>query len=230
MSKKLILHGEDIVSSRQFLGDLKSQLHKQGIADIFTLDGRQISLNQVLQAVESDSLFGTGKAVIIENIFNKSTNEQKEILNFLGSAEPFGSHLVIWEAKTLSAAQLKKLSGFDSRLFKMSPVIFKFLDNLIPGKQAVFLPLLSQALAQNTPESILYLIARQVRLLLSVDSPELKLPPWQKQKLISQRRQSSDVALLKLHRLLVDFDWASKSGGLISSPEIELRFILAQYV
>jgi DNA polymerase III delta subunit len=232
----ILLHGENSVLSRNGLSDLVSQAKLRGTKDILHLDGSKLTLNELFEACETTSLFGTDRLVIIESLHShRSKTTLKELINYLSTVhfilslpkDRSPTSLILWEPKPLSATQLKSLSNFETRLFKSSPLTFKFIDSLSPGKQTVFLPLYEPACLKDTPEFVFFMLARQVRLMLLCNYPESKLPPWQIAKLKSQFRTFGEKAVLKLHDQLYDLDWRLKTGQTVLNLQSELGFILS---
>lgn len=222
---KLLLHGDNQVQSRQHLSQLITSLKSKG-AEIVRLDGLKLSLEDLIQATESQSLFGQTKAVVIERLFaNPSKNLLKHSCSQLSGDLPSSHHYFIWENKRLTPSQIKKVSRFDSKEFKAPALIFKLLDSLPSSPPAQVLHLYRQALSQSSSELIHYLLVQRVRDLLTLDLNR-RLAPWQKQRLSNQRQAFSQKVLLSLHQKLLELDYKYKTGQLALDLSSELELLL----
>jgi DNA polymerase III, delta subunit. len=75
-----LLHGDNQLESRNELNRLISGAESK---ELIRLDGEKTSLNEIVQALESSSLFGMEKLVIIENLFSRrQSKEKKEIIDW----------------------------------------------------------------------------------------------------------------------------------------------------
>ena len=94
----LIIHGDNPVGSRDLLNQQISNYKQKGVKDIVKLDGKKTSLNQVIQSIESQSLFGTDRLVIIENLLTRPKSKDKnEIISYLKNLDT--SEIIIWNQK-----------------------------------------------------------------------------------------------------------------------------------
>lgn len=213
--KFLLLHGNHLSASRQFFIGQKIQAKKQGL-EILAFEGKKLDLSQLKQAVESRSLFGTEKAVFIENFFSlpKSQNQTK-IFEYLKNSS-VSLPLTIWEGRQIDGRKLKAFSAAEVRLFKIPPVVFKFLDSFFPGNNRNCLNFLHQTLKTEAPELVFYLLARRVGdLIIAADlgpSGLAKMAPWQKTALFAQAKKFSLPRLLRLHHSLLATDRDQKTG------------------
>ena len=124
----LILHGENVVESRRQLNEEITAY--QG--EIVRLEGEKVSLTELKQALESDSLFGHQRLVIIEKIFLCRPGQEKEaIISYLKKTSP--ANLIIWEPKAIDRRHLIPFSQAKIRKFNLTPYIFRFLESLEPG-------------------------------------------------------------------------------------------------
>lgn len=196
MSDYRIFHGDNHPASRQALNQaIKTE---QG-REVIKLDGSKINDTDLHQALESQSLFGQEKLVVIDKFPTKLIDI---LAGYQGKTPVF-----IWHDKALTPAQLKKLGNFKPQLFKIPATVFTFLDQLTIAS-------FHQAVKTNTPEQIFYLLHRRVsQLIQAKDSPQqLKLADWQVKKLTHQTHRFSLNQLLKLHSQLLDIDIAIKTG------------------
>ncbi|KKU96026.1 MAG: hypothetical protein UY27_C0005G0003 [Candidatus Gottesmanbacteria bacterium GW2011_GWA1_48_13] len=138
----LILHGANQVASRSaFL------IAKEG-KPILQFMGSDLTLDQLVNAVETNSLFGQVNTVVIEGIFSQrpSTNK-KAILDYFESHQD--ADIIIWESKDVTS-QVKNFKNVQK--FDLPKYIFAFLDNpTVLGLQ--------QVLQTMPPEQILASLA-----------------------------------------------------------------------
>ena len=224
-----IIHGDNIKDSRDFYLQLKQKM-TEGI----TLQGDKINITDLTEAVEGSGLFVENKEVFIENLFSKrrSGKELDVLIEFLNNH--LKSSIVLWEQKQVTKPQQKKLTGAIIKEFAYPQTLFHMMDALIPlnGKKLVLL--YQQTLQHIEPEIILFMITKQVRLLLALKEnsatniTELSIMQWQKPKLLKQSQLFNKEQLLSLHRKLFDFDWQYKTGNLTQPLPDTLDFFLAE--
>lgn len=214
MSEMLIFHGGNLVTSRKRLKEEIDNFKLRFKGEVVRLEGDKLNLTQIKQAVESSSLFGKNRLIVIESFFSAPPSAEKQkIIDYLKKTSP--KNLLIWEGKKIDG---RILVPFKARLvqFDLTPVIFRFLDSLAPGNQKISLFLLHQCLSQDTPEMIFYMLGRQIRLLIiAADLGEkglTQVPEWKRNKLISQAEKFGLTRLLQLYRQLLKIDWQQKTG------------------
>jgi DNA polymerase III delta subunit len=190
----LILHGTNIVASRKVLVDQKKQARQKDM-EIIELSGPDLDLVDLKQALESASLFGQDRLVVIENFFSRPKSKLKEEIlaylktqstipglaeakpragsNQLSPASPRQSrgraavNLILWEGKQIDGRVLRGFTdGTKIQAFKLPAVIFKFLDSIQPGSPKLTLNLLHQTLKTQVPEVVFYMLARRTKDLL----------------------------------------------------------------
>lgn len=205
----LIIHGDNQVESRQFLLSQIEQAKRKD-KEVVRFEGKEIELEQLHQALEGLSLLGKKKLVVIENLLIKSP---KSIISYLNKNQP--KNLIIWEGNEISQSKLNQLRA-QARLFKLPPIIFKFLDSLLPGNSRRSLSLLRQAVGQSSAENVFYMLARQVRYLIIANQLGKEglseLHSFQQQKIALQAKKFELSQLLTLHRKLLYIDWQQKTG------------------
>lgn len=115
----IILHGDNQVASRQALSTIK--LGKS----ILEFMGSDLSLDGLINAVETNSLFGQANTVIIEGIFSQRVSTNKKLIaEYLETHQ--NSDIIIWEPKDVSS-QIKNYKNIQK--FDLPKHIFDFLDN-----------------------------------------------------------------------------------------------------
>lgn len=220
----LILMGENQVKSRDALNEVKEQAKAKG-KEIIRLKGKSVELSELKQAMESESLFGGEKLVVIEELFSaRKSNRQQDIIDYLKEGS---DNLVVWEGKKIDK---RKLKGFDAEIkeFEVSSVIFKLTDSLSTGNANKMLKLLNSCLEKESPEMIFYMITRQVRLMLQAmdDADDFKGPGWLKGKMKRQAKGFGKEKLLKFHEDLYQIDKSVKTGTSPFGLDAQLEMLL----
>lgn len=211
--RNVVLHGENQVESRKRLSLLVSQARKKGI-EIVKVDGETAVKGDFMLLSRSQSLLAEEMLVVSENFFSGN----KKSLEIAGEiVKNAGTVFVFWEEKTLSPAILKKLpKDFEIVGFKIPSSVFKFLDSILPKNTREMLNFYHQALKQSTPEFLLIMAARQLRLLIwAKTEPEtLKVQDWQKSRLRRQAEKFKLERLIELHGKLLELDRMNKRSQL----------------
>ncbi len=114
----IILHGDNQVASRQAL-----LTAKEG-RPLLEFMGSDLTLEQLVNAVETNSLFGQANTVVIEGIFSQrpSTNK-KSIIAYLEAHQE--ANIILWESKDVTS-QLKNFKPAPK--YDLPKYIFNFLD------------------------------------------------------------------------------------------------------
>lgn len=230
-----ILHGEDIVSSRNKLIKMISEA-KLADWEIIEFSGKDISLTDIKQAMESQSLFGQQKMVVIDGMFSRQKSKaQKEIIEYLILGNFETSKLILWEPKQLTASQLK---GFDKKgieEFKLPVVIFKFIDSISPASGRQNLQLFEEVLATQPEEMVFGMLIKRLRYLIVAKgagsqglSGFKELRDWQMKRIISQANRFTTEQLIKLQEDLLSMDYGRKSGRSSLSLRVHLELILGE--
>lgn len=213
----VILHGEDIARSRKALESAKTQKKSQ---EVITLDGAKITLSELKQALEAKSLFGQERIVILENFLgSRKTKEQEKIIDYLKS-EKQNLDLIIWEDQEVNSLLLRSFPHAQVQVFKLDPLLFRFLDTLKPQNSQKMIEALRLALTQEDANLIFYLLVRQFRLLLVLRNGEEasleevgRLVSWQRTKIAKQAQYFTPQKLLAVYRELLAIDYREKTGS-----------------
>jgi hypothetical protein len=204
----IIIHGDNLVDSRQFLLGQIHQARSQG-KEIIRLEGKKLTLESLQQALEGLSLLGKENLVVLENFFQFASSQ---CLKYLIKNHP--TNLIIWEEK-VNPQRLKKFKA-QEKYFKLPPMIFRFLDAILPRNHRNALRLLRQATNQTSVETVFYQLARQIRYLIIANqlgkSGLSDLHPFQQSKIAVQAKKFELGQLLTLHRKLLYIDWQQKTG------------------
>lgn len=226
-----IIHGEDIAKSRMFFIEQKQQY-----SDAVSLQGQGLTIAEIMQVFEGNSLFSEEKHVFIEDFFSKkkASKETDAIITVINENRS-DAHIYIWESKDLTAAQLKKFSGAIHRQFKLPQTLFAFLDAIKPGNGKLLVQLFHQTLQDQDVQFLFVMIIRQFRLLLALLHPtdipidEIKrMAPWQKGKLQKQATIFSTATLQKQYANLFELEYGVKTGSLTMPLEQAIDFFLLE--
>lgn len=198
-----IIHGEDQVTSRRQLIQLKSEA-KQKNDQLAELDGQNLTLTELINISGTDSLFGGSMHIFIEQLFSRRPGKEKDqIVDYL--KKHLDLPIVIWEGKDVS----DQLKTFPSQYIVKSDLpkyVFQFLD-------ALSLPLLQKTLANVSPEQIMALLVRQMHNLIMVKTGQTSLPSWQVSKLKPLSAKFSLPLLLSQYSKLLDMDFHHKTSS-----------------
>jgi len=209
-----LIHGDNIVTSRNELVRLKESAKDKEIRDI---NGKNISESDLRQAVESLSLFGNTMLVVIEQLFSGLGKKEKLIKSFADVITNAGLSvdIVIWEPKELGKTVLGCFSKVHIQSYKTPAVIFEFLDCLKPGTQRNMLNIYDKTAEHVPVELILFMLQTRVRQLIQVKdaiTPE-KMSPWQMMRLTNQSKSFTMNKLLFMHTELLQLEFAYKTGA-----------------
>ncbi len=212
-----IIHGDDTVSSRNYLVEQKNRSEIY-----FAFEGDSLIVTDLIQAVESGTLFNKSKTVFVENFLTKRKpgKQTDAIISYLNKQAQ--NNTFLWEEKEISQ---KNLSYFPKALikdFRFPQSIFVFLDSIKPGNGKNTILLFHKTLENMQIEIIMFMLIRQFRLLLAITDFDLKtnideakrLAPWQKSKLQSQTKLFNLDYLTKIYLKLYKIDHAQKTGEL----------------
>ncbi|MCL4418524.1 hypothetical protein M1146_00295 [Patescibacteria group bacterium] len=225
-----IIHGDDIASSRNYLLEQKDQSNNSLI-----LEGKSITVNDLIQVVETGELFSTSKVLFIENFFSgrKPAKEFDAIIKYLGKKH-LKNEIFFWEEKELTKKSLNVFANAKVKTFTIPKSLFVFLDSIKPGNGKNLIVIFHQSLENAQPEQIMYMIIRQIRLLLSFSElgnleaieEASKLAPWQKSKLEKQAKLFNPNSLREIYSKLFEIDLAQKTGALSMPLSQAIDFLL----
>ena len=222
----IILHGENLVASRKRLTEEAQAF----VGEVVRLEGGKLTLSQLKQAIESASLFGKNRLVVLENLFSLRPSKNKEsLLKYLKKAKP--TNLIIWERKKIDGRRLTAFGQARVEFFSLPSIIFKFLDSLNPKNKKTALNWLHRCLAQQAPEIIFYMLCRQTRYLIiaaDLGAEGLgELPGWQKAKYLRQAKLFGLEKLLWFYQELFKIDYQQKTGKTPFSLASQLDVLVA---
>jgi hypothetical protein len=223
-----IVHGENVVASRNYLLSQIDQFKKKS-QEVLFLDEKNFTPENLVAALEKD-LFGQQKVVVFESFSRLKPNQKKEATEII-KQHPEGI-LFLWEAKTLPASFFKPFPKSQARLFKPSPILFQFLDALSPKNKQKAIFLLGQVLKKEETGLVFYFLTRRISdLILIKENHEEKVSArqaWQKEKLKKQAQDFSQEKLTDFLCQLIWLDYQQKSGQLAYPFEFGLELLLAK--
>lgn len=225
-----IVHGDDIVMSRNYLQEQKRKLTK-----LESLDG-QFELEKFIQISQGSNLFFNEKNIFIENFFSKNklnSNLTKNILDYINKNSS-SFNLILWEGKELQKKYLNLFNKPSIKGFMIPKTIFSFLESVTPGNYKISIRLFHTALQNTEPELVFFMIQRQFRMLLAAADEKseekidevTRLATWQKGKLIKQAKLFSIDKLIELYDNLYRIELKQKTGGLPFSLDKAIDFFL----
>ncbi|OGY10592.1 MAG: hypothetical protein A3F61_03835 [Candidatus Blackburnbacteria bacterium RIFCSPHIGHO2_12_FULL_41_13b] len=225
--KSYLLHGENHPESRKKLSLLISQAETQGW-EIVRLDGLgdKIDLNTISGTA---SMFGSGNFLVVENYFSNNKKAVQLVKELLDKPNP-QTVFLFWESKTIAPQTLRSLAKYlQTEEFKIPKILFNFLDSFSPGNAKHSLMLLQKTLKENSPDMLVIMLSRQIRLLycLLVDSKNLKLADWQKRNLEQQAKNFTPGQLLRIHNQLLELDRKNKRSQLPENLGASLDLLVA---
>lgn len=211
-----VIHGDDTASSRNFFLSER----ENAINPLF-FEGDKITMSETVQIFEGNSLFFEEKNVFMENFFSKRKpgKELEELIAYFKEIDN-KNNVYFWEGKEIAKKYLNLFSKAVVKMFKIPQSIFIFLDSLNPGNQIKLIELFHKTLLTSEPEMVLFMITRQLRLLLALNSSnshenisEIKnLAPWQLGKLKRQSSFFSGNELTVAYQKLYEIDLEQKTG------------------
>lgn len=204
----VIIHGNNINSSRSELGNYKT---KNSDKEIITLDGNTASETDLIQALETTSLFEKNKLIILENFISK--NKIKTFFSFLNKNS--AKNIIIWENKEITKTNLSKIPKDALKfVYNFPQIIYQFLDSFTPQNYLSVLDLYKCCRKTMEPEQIFYLLVRHLRCLIMVkENPdEIKsLPYWKVKKLTNQAKFFTMEKLLHMYSQFFEIDCKIKT-------------------
>lgn len=224
----IIIHGDHTIKSRERLLNLKAgNAAKEIISLVAGYD-----LNQIIQTVESQSLFNDDRLTVIENFFSSTKQKkQDDILAYL-KKQTTNPNIIIWEGKQIDGRVLKSFSAATIELYKLDTVLFKLLEAVKPLNTTEILALLQQVVKKEPVELVFFMLVRHMRMLLAIKSqsniPEtMHMQPWLLQKAKTQASAFSLPKLQALYSSLFEIDARQKKGALTGSLHEELDFLIS---
>lgn len=222
-----LLHGENHPESRKRLTELVNVAQSQAW-EIIRVDGQKGEKLDLNVLSRSQSMLGMGQFVVVENYFThnkKGLQEVKELFKGLTNVS-----FVFWEQKTIAPQTVKALEKYlKVTEYKIPKVLFNFLNSFTPGNAKNALMILQKAKSENSPDMLLVMLSRQIRLLycLSTDPEGLRMADWQKRNLQTQLKGFTAERLLTLHHEILVLDRKNKKSQLPEDLASSLDLLVA---
>lgn len=226
----ILLHGDDREASRAALQALKKKFSH---LDLRVLNGKTADENALVQAIESQSVFGGATAIIIENLLTTLGGKPKatEHIGDILKRSQESATIILWEEKEISPSIIRDLgSHVEVNLFKVPAVIFSFLDAIRPGNATQLLSLYAKTVEHSAAELIFTLLVRRLRTLIQLSGGvvPMGMAPWQLTRLTKQARFFTMDQILTMEKQLLGAEYTIKTGNspFTLSQHIE-RFLIA---
>lgn len=208
-----LIHGDHIEASRLEFNKLKEACEKE----IRLVDGRVVTEANLIQSLESSSLFGGEASIFIDRLFSTIGKQQKRIEALASivvkSAET--SDIILWEDKEAGTTVIKNLgTHINVKLFKLPVLIFQFLDSLCPDNAKKLLALYTELVSSEAPELVFSMMVKRMRQLIQIadgGTPQ-GAAPWQATRLTTQAKSFTMEKLLVLYKKMHDSEVQIKTG------------------
>ncbi len=211
-TKFIILHGENIVKSREELNQTITQA-KQNNTQVVRLEGYKLTPAQLELALHAQSLFTPNQLVVIEKIWShKSLAIKKQLLNMVVNSP---NDCLLWHHTSLTSSQLKLFPKNQSIIKEFKPTKYAFLLTELWGTTAPnkLLTLLKESITQDSAEFVLIMIINQIRNLFLLSHGEVpKTHPYVLTKMQSQLKKIPAEKITNWHAQLVSYDRALKTS------------------
>ncbi len=198
-----LIHGEDTSKSYKRYTELINQSKQRGF-EITSIDDVKKIVGQSL--FEDKTVFTLDKPNKVKPTDWKWLKE---------NASKYNSNLLIFYEGNAPITVTRNLPK-DAKLekFELPRIIFQFLDSIYPGNIKNSLKLLNDLSKNEAAELVLYLTARHLRDLYwaAVSPSDLNLPPWRKNKLVTQAKRIGEVKLKNMINDLSSIDIKTKTS------------------
>ena len=214
-----ILHGEDIVSSRQFISTLQKQ---NKIGSKTEVEIGEITPEQIREHILGVDMFGAAKMVVLDvsKAGRMNVDGYIEVL----AEVPDDVVFVILTSKSLSKSNafIKNSSKLSAKTMVFKGVkksnIFKFTDLVFEGrKAAAYKELRKLVLAGEDPIGIFAMLTYALRNIAyaKFNSPMVnKISPFVKSKAYKQSRFFTEAQIAGLYKKFYEMDRDVKSGAM----------------
>lgn len=221
-----ILHGENIVASRNKMVELIAQA-KATNKTVERLEAPQLNPGFLESKMVKQDLFGTQQIIIIQELHSLPRSKQKTTLIELVAKNNI--EVILWEKRKLTPTMLKKFPRAKVLKFPLSNALFSWLDSL-NGRQKnkkAQLETFHAVLKNEDPYLCMIMLARQIKFLITAkEGGKISGAPWMAQKIIRQSQNFSLKQLLSIHQRLFTIDIKQKSSHKLLELEQELDLLL----
>lgn len=226
-----IIHGDNTAQAREQFFGIKSSMK-----NVSSMDGPSLTYETLINFFSGTDMFSDFKNLIIENLLSKSKagKNLNESINLLNKNEK-NTEIILWEEKEISGKNLDQFPNARVFAHKFPKIIFNFLDSIAPGNGKNSIKLLHELLKNTSIEIILYMLIRQIRLLISLSSNNnletiaevSRMAPWQRGKLKKQAFLFGSKKLVNLYNKVFKLDMYSKTGKLSMPLTSAIDMLLA---
>lgn len=220
-----ILHGDNIITSREKRTQLLSEMKAKGYS-IVQLEASKLSRADLESALSSQDLFGTTQCVCIDGLHSLPTSQRKkDLLTLL--ANYVSQPLILWEKRALTKTMLNVFSGAVIEEFKTSNSLFTWLESLgTSTPTAKKLQLLQDAVRKDGEYLCFLMLIRQLRQLLTIcENGTVAGAPFVVAKLKKQATAFTTPQLLELYQKLAILDEQSKTSKALLPLAAELDLL-----
>lgn len=223
-----LIHGDHTLQSRSKLLELETTAKNQG-ATLQKIEAKALTESVLEEILGSHSLFAENKVIIVEELHSLPlSGKRTKLIEMLAHSQ---ASLILWEKRALTKTMVSKLNPQLVFEFKLSPVLFKWLDSL-SGKietKKNQVTLFHETLEIEDAQMCFAMLCRQIRLLIQAkEGSNLKGAPFMIAKLQRQSQLFSLSQLLKWHTALLDLDLKQKTSQTWQKLEDELDLLLLQ--
>lgn len=202
-----IFHGDDQYASRTVFNQFIDQQQNR---DIFKIDSKNTNLDLVNNFLNSPSLFGSQKILVISNPFSIPKAILDKIIKLI--KDDTQNDIVIWQDKTLTPTQIKNFPKAKIDHFPIDKLLFTCLNQIRPKNISKFISLYKKVIKQEPFELFLFFIKNNLR------------------KQITSYSAFDQKVLKKTYLQLIELDFQSKNGQLAIPKEIALQRILINLI
>ena len=228
-----IFHGDNIEASRKSFVEALVRSKAAGANEVVRLNGAEIVQSDLIQALESQSLFGNDRVVVIEGLFSRRISKEKDSLLSYLALSPYPSSLLLWEGKKITAVGLKKFTEkkeVEIKEFKISGLLYKFLDQIVPDNGSLASLTFNNLIIEEPVELVFYLLVKRITELLLQNSSSGSGggydQDWRMQKITEQTLKWTEKGLVNFHKRLTEIDEAVKTGSTPSNLSSHLDIAL----
>lgn len=202
-----IFHGDNQYASRSAFNQFIDQQLER---DIFRLDSKSANLDLVNNFLNSPSLFGSQKILVISNPFSIPKVILDIVIKLIKNDSQ--NDIIIWQDKTLTPTQTKNFPKAKINHFPIDKLLFTCLNQIRPKNISKFTTLYKKVIEKEPFELFLYFVKSNLR------------------KQITSYSAFDKKILEKTYIQLIELDFQSKNGQLAIPKDIALQRILINLI
>lgn len=213
-----IFCGEDTVAARTAYTQAIEKLKTNDTEVIYLQPSSILEINKSL--AESVNLFSSQKIFCMENLekysFKKSTKAKKDLVYEALLSISTNKSITLLDFEDGKQGRQLKLKDL-AKVYESKPStsIFALLDNCFPGNKQIFIKSLQEVCETQEEMFVFVMLFRHVRQLVLAlyDGPSVKLPPWQKYKILGQAKKWEKQMLTNFYSGLIKIEISSKTSS-----------------